>query len=102
MKQTIRFNLPARPLGQINPSSVSGAAFVFGYPNKRPVFGGSIQLDAIECDLVALETYASPFSATVQVDAIETVLGTLETFTSRFSADVQLDALQAVLIVVET
>lgn len=102
MKQTIRFNLPARPLGQINPSTVSGASFVMGYPNKRPIFGGFLQVDGHQPVAVLTETFTDIFGPYIQIDGLQPVTVLTETYVSPFSNTLQVDGFQAVAVLMET
>jgi len=93
---------PPRPLGQIFPVSRRRPVPVgWQYP-QPPFVGGAVQVDGIQADVIAAETWESPFGPYVQVDGIQSTVLVAETYSGTFSQAVQIDGIQVVILVCET
>jgi len=94
---------PPRPLGQIFPVGKHRPLPIGWRPPPNPPFvGGAVQVDGIQADVIASETYTVPWGDMVQVDGIQADIIANETFTTPFGDMVQVDGIQVVIVVFET
>lgn len=94
---------PPRPLGQIFPIGKHRPVPIGWRPPPHPPFvGGAVQVDGIQADVIAAETWESPFGPYVQVDGVQATILVAETNGGVFSQAVQIDGVQCVILVLET